>query len=93
MLSCFIFLTIEVIEILAPNPNGDANAIVRLRRFSTDENGVAQTEPESYKLEINNLIQESQNDPELAALMTSLMSYIAKVGIAQGFIASPQGNN
>jgi hypothetical protein len=80
---------IEAIEITAPSPSGDATARVRLRRFDVDEAGVVHTEPDSQKLEVENLLAASQADPDLAAAVGSLMSYIAKIGVAQGVIAPP----
>lgn len=80
---------IEAIEITAPSPSGDAVARVRLRRFDVDEAGVVHTEPDSQKLEVENLLATAQTDPDLAAAVGSLMSYIAKVGVQQGVIAPP----
>jgi hypothetical protein len=80
---------IEAIEITAPSPSGDATARVRLRRFDVDEAGVVHTEPDSQKLEVENLLASAQADPDLAAAVGSLMAYIAKVGIQQGVIAPP----
>jgi hypothetical protein len=80
---------IEAIEITAPSPSGDATARVRLRRFDVDESGVVHTEPDSQKLEVENLLASAQSDPDLAAAVGSLMAYIAKVGIQQGVIAPP----
>jgi len=80
---------IEAIEITAPSPSGDATARVRLRRFDVDESGVVHTEPDSQKLEVENLLASAQSDPDLAAAVGSLMAYIAKGGIQQGVIAPP----
>lgn len=78
---------IEAVEITAPSPSGDAVARVRLRRFDVDDEGVVHTEPDSQKIEVENLLAAAQTDLDLAAAVGSLMAYIAKVGIEQGVIA------
>lgn len=76
---------VELIEISAPSPSGDANAYVRLRRFGVRDGAVV-TDPESFRIEVPNIIASSADDPDLAAVVTALMGYIAKTGAAEGII-------
>ena len=77
---------VELIEISAPSPSADANAYVRLRRFGVRDGAVV-TDPESFRLEVPNILASS--DPDLAAVVTGIMNYIAKVGAAEGIIQGP----
>lgn len=81
---------IEQIEIMAPDPAGDATAIVRLRRYCMDDAGNAHTDPESLRLEVSDLLAKSETDSDLAQVVASLMGYIAKAGVDQGMIAPPE---
>jgi hypothetical protein len=74
---------VELIEISAPSPSADANAYVRLRRFGIRDGEVV-TDPESLRLEVPNILASS--DPDLAAVVTGIMNYIAKIGAADGII-------
>jgi hypothetical protein len=80
---------IELVEISAPSPAGDATATVRLRRFGTDAEGNVHTDSESQRLEVKDILATSQTDPDLAAAVQALMGYIAKAGIESGVIAPP----
>jgi hypothetical protein len=80
---------VELIEIVAPSPSGDANASVRLRRYAVLDDGSVATEPDSSLLSIPNIISGSQTDPDLAAAFSAIMAYIAKAGIEKGVIAPP----
>ena len=80
---------IELIEVSAPSPTGDASATVRLRRFGTDEDGNVHTDPESHRLEVKDILATSATDPELAAAVQALIGYIAKAGQQSGVIAPP----
>lgn len=80
---------VEEVIIYAPDPNGEASARVRLRKFSVVD-GVAELEPDPGTwLQINNILSDSETDADLSQVVTSLMAYIAKVGIAQGVISAP----
>lgn len=76
---------IEVVEISAPSPSGDATARVRLRRF-TVEDGQVYTEPDSQLIEVQNILEKAQTDSELANAVASLMAYIAKAGREAGIV-------
>lgn len=81
---------VEEVVISAPDPNGDASARVRLRKFTVVA-GVAEFEPNPGEwLQIDNLLTNAQTDADLAQVVSSLMSYIAKVGVAQGVITAPE---
>jgi hypothetical protein len=78
---------VEMVEISAPSPDQDANAYVRLRRYALREDGTVATDPESFRLEVSNIIATSATDADLGAAFNSIMAYIAKAGIASGIIA------
>lgn len=78
---------IEAVEILAPRPDGDAVARVRLRRFCVDDQGVVHTEFDSQKIEVADILAKSATDADLAAAVQALMAYIGKAGVEQGVIA------
>lgn len=80
---------VEEVIISAPDPNGDAAARVRLRKFALVD-GKAELEPTPGDwLHVSDLLANSESDADLAQVVTSLMAYIAKVGIAQGVISDP----
>jgi hypothetical protein len=83
---------IEKVEIDAPSPDKDAIAIVRLRRFYTSEDGTVYTEPESIKMQIDNILTYSAQDPDLANTISTIMGYVFKVGVARGIIQNPDPN-
>jgi hypothetical protein len=74
---------VELVEISAPSPSGDVNAYVRLRRFGIRDGEVV-TDPESFRLEVSDIL--ASTDPDLEAVVTGIMNYIAKVGAAEGII-------
>jgi hypothetical protein len=79
---------VEEVIIYAPDPNGDASARVKLRRFTVVD-GVAELEPDAGTwLSVPNVLATAANDPDLAQAVSSLMAYIAKTGRAQGVIAA-----
>jgi hypothetical protein len=79
---------VEEVVISAPNPNGDASARIKLRRFAS-QNNVATLEPDSgVWIEITDVLSGAAADPELAAVVQSIMAYVAKVGREQGHIAA-----
>lgn len=81
---------VEEVVISAPDPNGDASARVRLRKFTVVD-GVAELEPTPGNwLQINDLLANSETDADLAQVVSSLMAYIAKVGAAEGVITAPE---
>ena len=70
--------------------NGDFNARVRLRKFRTLEDGTGEFAPEAGEwLQVDSLLAGAESDPDLAAVVGSLMAYVAKVGIEAGVIAPP----
>jgi hypothetical protein len=80
---------VEEIVISAPTLGGDATARVRLRKFrSTDDGGEFAPDAGEW-LTVDSLLAGAESDPDLAAVVGSLMAYIAKVGIMQGVIAPP----
>jgi len=80
---------VEEIVISAPTLGGDATARVRLRKFrSTDDGGEFAPDAGEW-LQVDSLLAGAESDPDLAAVVTSLMAYVAKVGVEQGVIAPP----
>lgn len=80
---------VSEIVISAPDLGGDAQARVLLRKFRSTESG-AEFSPEPGEwITVDSIIAGAQTDPDLAAAVGSLMSYIAKVGVEQGVIAPP----
>lgn len=79
---------IDTINIVAPDPNGDARASVTLVKFATNEDGTISSSNEFATLEMNGLLSGAASDPELASVISGLMNYIMKVGQAQGIIAA-----
>jgi hypothetical protein len=74
---------VELIEISAPSPSADATAYVRLRRFGIRDGEVV-TDPESFRVEVPDILASS--DPDLAAAVSAIMTYIAKIGSERGII-------
>jgi len=81
---------VELIEISAPNPNEDATAHVRLRRYGVREDGSVVTDPESFRLEVPNILASSESDPALAGVVSAIMGYVAKIGAEQGIVEAQQ---
>jgi hypothetical protein len=80
---------VSEIVISAPDLGGDAQARVLLRKFRSTESG-AEFSPEAGEwITVDSLLAGAESDPDLAAAVGSLMSYVAKVGIQQGVIAPP----
>lgn len=78
------------VVISAPQIGGEAEARVMLTRFRTTEDGVEEAPAEPLRLHLTDLLAGADADPDLAAVVTSLMKYVAKAGIAEGLIAPPQ---
>jgi hypothetical protein len=79
---------IQKIEIQAPSPNHDASANIILVKFATNEDGIATVSNETVAMEMNNLLSNATNDPELAMVIGGLMNYIMKVGQNRGIVAA-----
>jgi hypothetical protein len=76
--------------VLSGELNGDFNARVRLRKFRTLEDGTGEFAPDAGEwLTVDSLLAGAETDPDLAAVVGSLMAYVAKVGREQGVIAPP----
>ena len=77
---------VETVVISAPDPNGDAEARVKLRRFSVT-NGVAELEPsEGEWVSVPDVLNTAETDADLALVVNALMAYVAKVGRANDII-------
>ena len=78
------------VVISAPQIGGEAEARVMLTRFRTTETGVEEAPAEPLRLHLRDLLAGADADPDLAAVVTALMNYVAKAGIAEGLIAAPE---
>ena len=77
------------IVVAAPDLGGDAQARVLLRKFRSTESG-AEFSPEPGEwITVDAIIAGAESDPDLAAAVGSLMSYVAKKGIEAGIVAPP----
>ena len=75
--------------VIAAELNGDAQARVLLRKFRSTESG-AEFSPEAGEwITVDSIIAGAESDPDLAAAVGSLMSYVAKKGIESGIVAPP----
>ena len=78
------------VVISAPQIGGEAEARVMLTRFRTTADGVEEAPAEPLRLHLKDLLAGADADPDLAAVVTALMRYVAKAGIAEGLIAAPE---
>ena len=78
------------VVISAPQIGGEAEARVMLTRFRTTDDGVEEAPAEPLRLHLTDLLAGADADPDLAAVVESLMKYVAKAGIEQGIIAAPE---
>lgn len=78
------------VVISAPQIGGEAEARVMLARYRLTETGVEEAPAEPLRLHLTDLLAGADADPDLAAVVTALMRYVAKAGIEQGLIAPPQ---
>ena len=83
-------LWLREVVISAPVVGGEAEARVMLTRFRTTESGVEEAPAEPLRLHLRDLLAGADADPDLAAVVESLMRYVAKAGVEQGVIAAPQ---
>ena len=83
-------LWLREVVISAPVVGGEAEARVMLTRFRTTESGVEEAPAEPLRLHLRDLLAGADGDPDLAAVVESLMRYVAKAGIEQGVIAAPE---
>lgn len=75
--------------VVAAELNGDAQARVLLRKFRTTDSG-AEFSPEPGEwITVDSIIAGAESDPDLAAVVGSLMAYVAKKGIEAGVVAPP----
>lgn len=81
---------VREIVVSSPQIGGEAEARVMLTRFRTTETGVEEAPAEPLRLHLTDLLAGADADPDLAAVVTSLMAYVAKAGIAEGLIAAPE---
>jgi hypothetical protein len=78
------------VVISAPQIGGEAEARVMLARYRLTETGVEEAPAEPLRLHLRDLLAGADSDPDLAAVVTSLMAYVAKAGIEQGLVAAPE---
>ena len=81
---------IREVVISAPQIGGEAEARVMLTRFRTTDTGVEEAPAEPLRLHLRDLLAGADADPDLAAAISAIMTYVAKAGIEQGVIAPPE---
>lgn len=78
---------IEEIIISAPDPNGDADGRIRLRKYGVFD-GVAELDPNGGQwISVENMLSKSVEDTDLQNAINSLITYIAKIGQDRSIIA------
>jgi hypothetical protein len=79
---------VEEIVVAAPDPAQPVTARVRLRRFCAADGTL---EPNQGQwVEVQDVLTGAEADAELAAVVSSLMAYVAKVGVERGIVAEAQ---
>lgn len=73
--------------IQASQIGGEAEARVILTRYRLTDTGVEEAPAEPLRLHLRDLLAGADSDPDLAAVVESLMRYVAKAGVAEGLIA------
>ena len=81
---------VREIVVSSPQIGGEAEARVMLARYRLTDDGVEEAPAEPLRLHLTDLLAGADADPDLAAVVTSLMAYVAKAGIAEGLIAAPE---
>ena len=81
---------VREIVVSSPQIGGEAEARVMLARYRLTETGVEEAPAEPLRLHLRDLLAGADADPDLAAVVESLMKYVAKAGIEQGIIAAPE---
>ena len=76
---------VEEVVISAPDPIMPVSARVRLRRFCQEDGSLEPTQ--GQWLEVQDVLTGAEADPELGAVVASLMAYVAKIGRENGVIA------
>ena len=83
-------LWLREVVISAQQIGGEAEARVMLTRFRTTDTGVEEAPAEPLRLHLTDLLAGADADPDLAAVVSAIMAYVAKAGIEQGLIAPPE---
>ncbi len=78
---------VEKIVIQGPDPNGEVFGELKLHKYGMFD-GVAELEPnEGEWIRIDNMLEKSTSDPELASAMSSLIGYVMKLGKQKNIIS------
>ena len=78
---------VEEVAIKAPDPNGEVIGEVKMHKYGMFD-GVAELEPNGGEwIRIDNMLEKSTSDPELASAMSSLISYVMKLGKQKNIIS------
>ena len=79
---------VEEIVIKGPDPNGEVIGEVKLHKYGMFD-GLAELEPDGGQwIRIDNMLEESATDADLAAAMGSLIAYVNKLGQQNDIISS-----
>lgn len=78
---------VEEVAIKAPDPNGEVIGEVKMHKYGMF-NGVAELEPNGGEwIIIEDMLSESATDADLASAMSSLITYVAKIGKDKNIIS------
>ena len=79
---------VEEIVIKGPDPNGEVIGEVKLHKYGMFD-GLSELEPNGGQwIRIENMLEESTTDADLAAAMGSLIAYVNKLGQQNDIISS-----
>lgn len=79
---------VEEIIIRAPDPNDDVNGEVKLHKYGIVD-GVAELDPNGGQwVRVDNMLAKSTEDTDLQNAISSLLNYVAKVGIENNIISA-----
>lgn len=80
---------VEEIIIRAPDPNGDVNGEVKLHKYGIVDD-VAEFDPNGGQwVRVDNMLAKSTEDTDLQNAISSLLNYVAKIGVENNII-TPQ---
>jgi len=81
---------VREVVVSAPQIGGEAEARVMLARYRLTADGVEEAPAEPLRMHLKDLLSGADSDPDLAAVVSALMAYVRKAGIAEGVIAAPE---
>jgi hypothetical protein len=83
-------LWLRELVVSAPQIGGEAEARITLQLFRSDADGVEAAPGEPIRITVSDLLATADEDADLAAAVSAIMQYVAKVGIEQGVVQAPE---